>query len=51
VIKSVSAIKLLRWWHPSYPHRDWNGTDPILQYWTAGLTTVKLNMINGLFSL
>jgi hypothetical protein len=22
VIKSVSAIKLLRWWHPSYPHRD-----------------------------
>ena len=22
VIKSVSAIQLLRWWHPSYPHRD-----------------------------
>ena len=22
VIKSASAIQLLRWWHPSYPHRD-----------------------------
>ena len=22
VIKSVSAIQLLRWWHTSYPHRD-----------------------------